>query len=65
MTSYYIRRYQYMNPLTKYYYIIERVYFIYRFFILFFGTLSFLLFLHSVSWRYNRDYFHGNIDILF
>ena len=31
-------------PLTKYYYIIERVYFIYRLFILFISTFSFLLF---------------------
>ena len=31
-------------PLTKYYYIIERVYFIYRLFILFITTFSFLMF---------------------
>ena len=31
-------------PVTKYYYIIERIYFIYRMFILFISTLSFLLF---------------------
>ena len=36
--------------------IIERVYFIYRLFILFFSTLSFLLFLYLVSWKYKRDY---------
>ena len=45
-------------PLTKYYYIIERVYFIYELFILFVSTLSFLLFL------YKRDYLHTSIDIL-
>ena len=39
-------------PLTKYYYIIGRVYFIYRFPILLISTLSFLLFLHTVSLRY-------------
>ena len=52
-------------PLTKYYYIIERVYFIYRLFILFISTFSFLLFLYTVSWRYKRDYLHASIDILF
>ena len=51
--------------LTKYYYIIERVYFIYRLFILFISTFSFLLFLYTVSWRYKRDYLHASIDILF
>ena len=45
-------------PLTKYYYIIERVYFIYELFILFVSTLSFLLFLNK------RDYLHTSIDIL-
>ena len=30
-------------PLTKYYYIIERAYFIYKFFILFISSLSFFL----------------------
>ena len=34
-------------PITKYYYIIERVYFIYRLFILFISTFSFLLFIFS------------------
>ena len=52
-------------PLTKYYYIIEKVYFIYRLFILFIITFSFLLFLYSVSWRYKNDYLHASIDILF
>ena len=52
-------------PLTKYYYIIERVYFIYRLFILLISTLSFLLFLYTVSRRYKRDYLHASIDILF
>ena len=33
-------------PLTKYYYIIESVHFIYRLFILFISTFSFLLFLY-------------------
>ena len=51
--------------LTKYYYIIERVYFICRLFVSFISTLSFLLFLYTVSWRYNRDYLHASIDILF
>ena len=49
---------------TKYYYIIERVYFIYRLFILFISTLSFLLFLYIASWRYKRNYFHASIDTL-
>ena len=31
-------------PLTKYYYIIEKVYFIYRLFVLFISTFQFLLF---------------------
>ena len=39
------------HPLTKYYYIIERLYFICRLFILFISTISFLLFLCTVSWR--------------
>ena len=52
-------------PLTKYYFIIERVYFIYRLLILFISTLSFLLFLYSVSWRYKSDYLHASKDILF
>ena len=51
--------------LTKYYYIIERVYFFYRLFILFIITFSFLLFLYTVSWEYKRDYLHASIDILF
>ena len=34
-------------PLTKYYYIIERAYLIFRLLILFASTLSFLLFLHT------------------
>ena len=37
----------------------------YRLFILFINTLSFLLFLYTVSWRYKRDYIHASIDILF
>ena len=52
-------------PLTKYYYIIEKVYFIYRLFVLFIRTFQFLLLLYTVSWRYKRDYFHISIDILF
>ena len=36
-------------PLTNYYYIIERVYFIYRLFILFISTFSYLLFLYTYS----------------
>ena len=50
---------------TKYYYIIERVYFIYRLFVLFISTLSFLLLLYTASWRYKRDYLHASINILF
>ena len=42
------------NPLTKCYYINEIVYFIYRLFISFISTLSFLLFLHTKPWRYKR-----------
>ena len=52
-------------PLTKYYYITERVYFIYTLFILLISTLSSLLFLYTVSWRYKKDYLHASIDILF
>ena len=50
--------------LTKYYYIIERVYFICNLFI-FISTFSFLLFLCTVSWRYKRGCAHASIDILF
>ena len=39
------------NPLKEYYCTIERVYFIYKLFILFISTFSFLLFLCGVSWR--------------
>ena len=49
-------------PLTKYYYIIERAYFIYNLFILFISTLSFLMFLYTLSWKYNRDYLHASKD---
>ena len=52
-------------PLTKYYYIIERVYFICRLFILFVSTFSFLLLFYAVSWRYKRDYLHSSMDISF
>ena len=52
-------------PLTKYYYIIERVYFIYRLFVLFISTLPFLLLLHAALWRYKRDYLHASINILY
>ena len=52
-------------PVTKYFCIIERVYFIYRLFMLFISTLSFLLFLYTVSWKYMRDYLHASINILF
>ena len=45
-----------VGTLTKYYNIIERVYFIYRLFILFISTLSFLMFLYTVSLRRKRDY---------
>ena len=52
--------------LTKYYYVIKRAYFIYKFFIflIFITTFSFLLFLYAVSWSYKRDYLHVSIDIL-
>ena len=44
-------------PLTKYYCIVERVSFIYRLFILFISSFSFLLFLYTVPWRlYVRTY---------
>ena len=49
----------------KYYYIIERVYFIYRLFVLFISTLSSLLLLYKASWRYIREYLHVSTDILF
>ena len=52
-------------PLTKYYYIIERVYFFYKVFVLFISTLSILLFLYTVLWRYKRYYLHASTDILF
>ena len=52
------------HPLTKYYYIIERGYFIYRWFRLFKSTFSFLLFLYTTSWRYKRDYLHTSINIV-
>ena len=32
---------------------------------LFIRTFSFLLLLHTVSWRYDRDYLYVSIDILF
>ena len=51
-------------PLTKYYYIIEKVYFIYRLFVLFISTFQFLLFLYTASWRYKRDHPHDSIYIL-
>ena len=52
-------------PLTKYCYITERIYFIYKLFILFISTsLSLLLFLYTV-WRYNRDYFHASTHTFF
>ena len=60
-----LRKFQNIYPLIKFYCIIERVYFIHRLFILFIGTFSFLLFLYSVSWRQKRDYLHASIDILF
>ena len=47
--------------LTNYYNIIERIYFIYRFLILFISTLSFLLFLYTVLWRYKRYYLHASL----
>ena len=32
---------------------------------LFISTFSFLLYLHTTSWRYKRDYLHASIDIFF
>ena len=52
-------------PATKYYFIIERLYVIYRLLVLIISTFSFLLFLYTISWRYKTDYLHGSIDILF
>ena len=52
-------------PLTKYYYIIERVYFNYRLFILFISTFSFLSFFYTLSWGYKKDYLNPSIGILF
>ena len=49
-----LHRYQNIYTLTKYYYIIERVYFIYKLLILFISTFSFLLLLYTVSWKYER-----------
>ena len=46
--------------LTKYYYIIARVYFIYRLLILFITTFSFLMFLYTLSCRQKRDYLHAS-----
>ena len=63
--DHWLRRYQNIYPLTKHHCIIERVYFIYSFFILFISTFSFLLFLYTVSCRYKKDYLHTSIDILF
>ena len=54
-----------MYSLTKHHDIIERVYFIYWLFILHICTLSCLLFLHTVSWKYKRDYLHASIKIVF
>ena len=58
------RRYDHI-PLKKYYYIIERVYFIYRLLYIFVSKLSFVLFLYTVLWWYKRDYRHASIIILF
>ena len=52
-------------PLTKYYYNIERVYFSDRLFLFFISIFSFLLFLCTASERYERDYLHASIDVLF
>ena len=51
--------------LTNHHYIIEKIYFIYRLLILFISTLSFLLFLYTVLWRYKRYYLHASIDVFF
>ena len=45
-------KYQNLYPPAKYYYIIEKVYFIYRLFTLFLSIFSFLQFLYLVSWKY-------------
>ena len=52
-------------PLTKYYYVIEGVYFIYTLFKSFISTLPFLLFLYTALWRYKRYYLHASIDVCF
>ena len=47
----------------KYYYIIERVLFIYRFFISFISTFSFLLFLYTVSFFTKSGHFFSIFKI--
>ena len=60
-----LRRYQNICTLPKYYYSIERVYFNCRLLILFISTFSLLLFLYRVTWKYKRDYLHASVDVLF
>ena len=50
---------------TKYYYIIDRAYFIYRLFVFFISILSSLLLFYAASWRHKRDYLHASLGILF
>ena len=65
MTTYPLTKYYHRDISPWNYYTIESVYFIYRLFILFISTLSLLLILYTVSWRYKRDYLHTGIDVLF
>ena len=65
MTTYPLTKYYHRDISPWNYYTVERVYFIYRLLILFISTLSLLLILYTVSWRYKRDYLHAGIDVLF
>ena len=65
MTTYPLTKYYHRDISPWNYYTVESVYFIYRLFILFISTLSLLLILYTVSWKYKRDYLHAGIDILF
>ena len=51
--------------LATFYYIIQRMYLIYRLSVLCISIFQILLFLYVVSWRHKRDYLHASIDILF
>ena len=49
-------------PITKHCYF-ERRCFIYRLFLLFISTSSFLLFLYTASWKCNRYYLHASMPV--